>query len=107
MKKLLCTSIILLAALSIHGQELEKAKETKNEIGIMLTDILNGTIQLKYERLLGDHISVSLGIGYKGNDGILNLSGLDTDQIKTADINYKGRLLNEVGLFTFHIKSMR
>jgi len=90
MKKLLFSLIILLATLSTHGQELEKTKETKNEIGIEVTDILNGAIQLKYERLLGAHFSVSLGLGYKGNDGIISLSGLDTDKIKTNDITYSG-----------------
>jgi hypothetical protein len=90
MNKFLCTVIFLLAAIIVHGQELNEKKEAKNEIGIMLTDIVNGAIQLKYERLLGEHISVSLGLGYKGNNGIINLSGLDTDQIKTRDISYSG-----------------
>jgi len=90
MKKLLCTLIILLAAISVHGQELEKTKETKNEIGIVLSDFLNGGIQLKYERLLGEHISVGLGVGYKGKNGIIRLSGIDSDQIKTSDIAYDG-----------------
>ena len=91
MKKQLCTFIILLVAMTIHGQELENTKESKNEIGIMLTDFMNGTIQLKYERLLGDHISVGLGVGHKGNNGIIRLSGIDSDQIKTSDIAYNGQ----------------
>ena len=39
---------------------------------------------------MGEHISVSLGLGYKGNGGIINLSGLDTDKIKTSDMTYSG-----------------
>ena len=97
MKRLLCSIIILLAALSVHGQELEKTKKTKNEIGIEISDFFDAAIQIKYERLLGDHISVGLGVGYKGDGGLIGISGLDTDQIKTGDITYSGlKIIPEV-----------
>ena len=90
MKKLLWTIIFLLAAINVNGQELNVKKETKNEIGIEISDFLDGALQLKYERLLGEHISVVLGVGYKGKNGIISLSGIDSDQIKTSDITYHG-----------------
>ncbi len=97
MKKLLCTIIILFAGLTVHGQELDETKRTKNEIGIELSDFIDAAIQLKYERLLGEHISVGVGVGYKGDGGIIGLSGLDTDQIKTGDISYSGlKIIPEV-----------
>lgn len=97
MKKLLFYLIILFAVLDVHGQELEDSKETKNQIGIVISDLLNGALQLKYERLLGEHISVSLGVGYKGDYGIIRLSGLDTEQVKTDDIAYSGlKIIPEV-----------
>jgi len=97
MKKLLSTVIILCSVLNINGQELKDSKETKNEIGIEISDLLDGALQLKYERLLGEHISVSLGVGYKGENGLISLSGLDTEKIKTNDITYSGlKLIPEV-----------
>ncbi len=51
---------------------------------------MNGSVQLRYERLLGFHISVVLGVGYKGKDGLICLLGIDSDQIKTSDIAYNG-----------------
>ena len=56
----------------------------------MVTDLINGTYLLNYERALGKHISVALNAGYKGENGLIALSGLDTDQIKTGDITYSG-----------------
>lgn len=64
--------------------------EANNRVGLMVTDMINGTLLFNYERALGKHISVGLNAGRKGKDGILALSGLDTDQIKTGDITYSG-----------------
>ncbi len=97
MKKLLSTIIILCAVLNINGQNLDEENISKNEIGLEISDLINGAYQLKYERLLGEHISVSLGVGYKGDYGIIRLSGLDTEQVKTDDITYSGlKIIPEV-----------
>lgn len=97
MKKLFFSVILLFAVLNINGQETDKITETKNEVGLEITDFINGAYQLKYERLLGKHISVGLGIGLKGENGIIKLSGLDTDQIKTNEITYSGfKIIPEV-----------
>jgi hypothetical protein len=46
---------------------------------------------------LGENISVGLGIGFKGETGLVNLSGLDTDKIKTNDITFSGfKIIPEV-----------
>jgi len=82
--------IVFLIAPVVHSQELDKTKESKNEIGLEISDLIDGSYQLKYERLLGEHISISLGFAYKGDNGLIKLSGLDTDQIKTNDIAYSG-----------------
>ena len=82
--------IVFLIAPVVHSQELDETKESKNEIGIVITDLIDGALQLKYERLLGEHFSVSLGLAYKGDNGLINLSGLDREQIKTGDITYSG-----------------
>ncbi len=65
-------------------------KEQKNKIGLMVTDLINGSTLLSYERALGKHISVGLNAGYKGKEGLIGLSGLDTDQLQTEDITYSG-----------------
>ncbi|WP_067151188.1 DUF3575 domain-containing protein [Pseudotamlana agarivorans] len=69
----------------------QKSRPVKaNEIAFLATDLIDGTFQFKYERLISDHFSVDLGIGYKGTQGLVKLSGLDTDKIKTSDITYSG-----------------
>ena len=89
-KNILLFASIIILAFHVNSQELDKNHNTKNEIGIEISDFLDGALQLKYERLLGEHISVGLGVGYKGKNGIISLSGIDSDEIKTSDITYHG-----------------
>ncbi|MBU2951871.1 DUF3575 domain-containing protein [Tamlana agarivorans] len=74
--------------LGIYSQD--NRSNHKNEIGFVVTDLIDGAIQFRYERLVSKHFSVNLGIGYKGEEGIVNLSGLDTEKIKTSNITYSG-----------------
>ncbi len=74
----------------VFGQETSIKKEVKNEVGINLTDMINGSISFNYERALGKHISVGLIAGYKTEQGLIALSGIDTDFVKTGDISYSG-----------------
>lgn len=97
MKKLTIIIFFLFAIVNIHGQDIDNENLNKNELAIEVSDFLDGAIQLRYERLLGEHMSVSLGVGYKGDNGLFNLSGLDTEKIKTSDITYSGlKLIPEV-----------
>ena len=61
----------------INAQNEDLRDERKNEIGLSVSDLLNGAYQFQYERMIGDHISVGLGIGFKGDNGLIRLSGLD------------------------------
>ena len=97
MKIFLFILIICLFSSVVHSQGLDETKELKNELAIEVSDFLDGALQLRYERLLGEHISVSFGMGYKGDNGLISLSGLDTEKIKTSDITYSGlKLIPEV-----------
>lgn len=58
----------------------------KKEIRFKLSDLIGGTLQFNYERLLNEHISVELGAGYKGVNSLVRLSGIDTDGIQPCDI---------------------
>lgn len=62
----------------------------KNKAGFLITDLINGTFAVNYERSLGDHITLGLFAGYKTEDGLISLSGLDTDLLTTGDITYSG-----------------
>lgn len=76
-----------------------------NEIAFIATDLIDGTFQIKYERLISNHFSVDLGIGYKGTQGLVNLSGLDTEKIKTSDITYSGiKLIPEARYYLNNIR---
>ncbi len=99
MKKLLFALIIVFNVLITQGQNQNQNDRvgSKNQIGLTVTDLINGTLQLNYERLLGKHISVNLGVGLKGEEGLVSLSGLDTEQLKTNDITYSGfKIIPEV-----------
>ena len=107
MKKLLFTIIILFAVLSLHAQEQDEQeiKKEKNAVGIDIIDLFDGALQISYERMMGKHISVGLGLGYKGKEGIISLSGIDEDQLKTNDITYSGfKVIPEV---RYYINSSR
>lgn len=97
MKKLLLTLVVLLFSINIQSQNEKIIDNRQNEIGLVFTDLLNGAFQFKYERLVGEHISVGLGIGYKGKNGLIRLSGLDTESIKTGNLTYSGvKIIPEV-----------
>lgn len=102
MKTYLATVLLLLALIPVSGQEQTDALLRNNEAKFMFTDAINGSILLGYERAFGKHIGVNLLVGYKGKNGLLRLSGLDTDLIKTDDLTYSGtRIIPE---FRYYLK---
>ncbi len=103
MKNLIFTIIFLITIVNIHGQDLDEENISKSEIGLELSDLIDGSYQLKYERLIGEHISISLGLAYKGDEGLIKLSGLDTEQIKTNEITYSG--LKIIPEFRYYLNS--
>jgi Protein of unknown function (DUF3575) len=97
MKQIIFLTLIFIVTVGANAQEQEKKNETKNEIGIDVFDIVDGTFQISYERMLGKHISINLGIGLKGKEGLFSISGVDRDQLKTNDITYSGfKIIPEV-----------
>jgi hypothetical protein len=90
MKKL--TIIILITCFSwlSFSQDQIVTKAKKNQVSFYATDAINGLYTLSYERALGKHISANLGIGYKTEEGLIALSGIDTDKIKTNNLTYSG-----------------
>lgn len=81
----------ILFSSSIIAQELDETeKERKNEIGFELLDLIDGSYHFSYERLVYKNFSFVLGAGYKTEDGLVNLSGINRDKIKTSDITYDG-----------------
>jgi hypothetical protein len=90
MKKL--TIFILISGFSwlSFSQDEIVTKAKNNQISFYATDAINGLYTISYERALGKHISVNLGFGYKTEEGLIVLSGIDTDQIKTNNITYSG-----------------
>ena len=96
MKHLSLFLLIAMLSLPIFAQEDTDIKQQKNQIDIDVTDIPTAFFTLSYERALGKHISVGLGVGLKSEDGLIQFSGIDTDKIQTNDITYSGyKLLPE------------
>jgi len=97
MKKVILITLLITAIIPVLGQEEISEPFLKNEAKILATDLLNGSFVLGYERALGRHLGVSLMLGYKSKDGLLKLSGLNTEQLKTEALSYSGlRVIPEV-----------
>jgi hypothetical protein len=77
-------------SLPIFAQDNLENKQEKNQINFYATDIINGLYTFSYERAVGKHISVNLGLGRKGKDGLITLSGIDRAQLKTNELTYSG-----------------
>lgn len=97
MKALSLSILLLLFTLSIEAQETKAVKQQKNQINFELTDLPTSFFTFGYERVVGKHLSVDIGIGFKSKDGLIKFSGLDTEKIKTNDLTYYGyKLVPEV-----------
>lgn len=90
MKTTIFAIVFSLMIAPLMGQEEMSPPLRNNEAKFMFTDLINGSMLLGYERAFGKHIGVNLLVGYKGKNGLLKLSGLDTDLIKTGDLTYSG-----------------
>nr|WP_321353728.1 DUF3575 domain-containing protein [uncultured Draconibacterium sp.] len=81
--------------LSVAAQEKETKLENDsvfriNEISLVVTDLIDGSYQIRYERKLSDHLSVGLGTALKTKKGLVSISGIDRERLKTGDITYSG-----------------
>ena len=102
MKTTIFAILFSLICLPIMGQEDTSAPLRNNELKFMVTDLINGSALFGYERAFGKHIGVNLMVGYKGKNGLLKLSGLDTEFIKTDELTYSGtRIIPE---FRYYLK---
>lgn len=90
MKSLFTSLLLLFLLIPVQGQEDTPLPLRNNEAKLMFTDLINGSLLLGYERAFGKHFGVNLLVGYKGKNGLLKLSGLDTDLIKTDELTYSG-----------------
>lgn len=105
MKNSIKILFIFLISASAFSQEKERGTNNKNEIGMVATDLIDGSFVFRYERLLGNHITANLGLGYKGDKGLISLSGINREQIKTGDITYSGvKVIPEVRYYINNIR---
>lgn len=108
MKLILTCFLFLVTVIPILSQNDSIPSLHKNEIKLQLTDIINGRYTLGYERAVGKNIAVALNLGYKSKDGLLRLSGLDTENFQTGDLTYSGfRVVPEIRYYLKeHSKAM-
>ena len=91
MKQLIVLFVFFLISAPAIGQaDDSEAPLFKNEAKLVVSDLLKGSYMFGYERAIGKHMGVALNIGYKSKDGLLKISGLDTDFIKTDELTYDG-----------------
>jgi hypothetical protein len=102
MKNLIFTFLFSIICIPVLGQVDDSGPLHNNELKFMVTDLINGSVLVGYERAFGDHIGVNLLVGFKGKNGLLKLSGLDTEIIKTDELTYSGtRIIPE---FRYYLK---
>ncbi|WP_158635171.1 DUF3575 domain-containing protein [Formosa maritima] len=91
-KPLFLAVFFLISTNSFAQEEVSQSEKriVKNEISFEVLQLINGVYQLSYERYVWNNFSAALAIGYKGKEGIIKLSGIDNDQIKTGDVYYTG-----------------
>jgi len=57
---------------------------------------LFGTVAINYERAILPRMSLGIGFGQKLSSGILEISGIDNERLKTSDLSFEGiRILPE------------
>lgn len=87
----LLLAILIAGVLSpIRAQQSADEKIRNNDIGLTATDLINGSYLLTYERAFGKHVGLRMAAGFKGKEGLINLSGIDRPQLKTNDLTYSG-----------------
>lgn len=85
--------ILLLLTTSSFSQEDKNNTQDriiKNEVSFEILNIINGVYQFSYERYLGKNFSAALALGYKGKKGLVGISGIDSEKLKTGDLFYTG-----------------
>jgi hypothetical protein len=90
MKNLSLIVLICFLSLPAFGQDENDKKIEKNQVNFYASDIINGFYTLSYERVVGKHTSVNLGLGFKTEEGLIAFSGIDRAQLKTNDLTYSG-----------------
>lgn len=85
----------------------------KNYIGTDPFLPVFGTVAINYERAIFPRMSLGIGFGQKLSSGILEISGIDNERLKTSDLSFEGiRILPEfrwylsksdVGLTGFYV----
>lgn len=100
MKTILKTSVVLSVFLmlsqSTFAQNTENDsdyRKVKNEISFELLQVINGAYLISYERQVWKNFSASLSLGYKGKEGLLNISGIDRERLQTGDLFYTGHMI--------------
>lgn len=76
--------IILSVLLSIH------VDAQNNYVGTDPFLPLFGTVSVNYERAILPRMSMGIGYGQKLSSGILEISGIDKQRLKTDDISFQG-----------------
>lgn len=57
--------LFLIWSVSLYASKKDSVNY-KNEVGIVVTDLIDGSFQFTYERVVRPHITVKIGYAYKG-----------------------------------------
>lgn len=90
MKRLLLIfSICTLSVSMLSGQSIKG--DYKNSFSFdPIQPFIYGTFGFQYERSVSKHSTLSLGLGWKPNGGLLKLDGFDSKSLKTDNFEFTG-----------------
>ena len=109
MKKLIFSLLVLAssAPLVSQAQSEKTIPERPNIVKLNVTPLIYRTISLQYERLLGAHTSVALGINLMPKGGIPFLSAFENslqDSVDASVFNAKMSVINFAPEFRYYFK---
>ena len=61
-----------------------------NEVAFEILGLIDGQFLFSYERAIGENFSVKLGVGFKTEDGLIKLSGIDRPNLTSDELTYDG-----------------
>lgn len=102
MNRIVPILIFVFLSSAIYSEEKKDSVLRKNEVSLVVSELINGALHVRYERKISRNMSFGLGTAIKGEEGLIHLSGLQSKQLETSDLTYTGFKL--VPEFRYYLK---
>ncbi|MEN8117189.1 MAG: DUF3575 domain-containing protein [Bacteroidota bacterium] len=97
MRHFFISILIFIIVKNINAQETvapqNQAADTiprNNEISLVLSDMLDGSLQFRYERKTSENMTVGLGASFKSKLGMVSFKPIDNEKLQLSGLQYSG-----------------